>query len=257
MNTTGRCRILLISLVFVGAVCGVEDARGADGFIPVRWVDDGDTIVLADGRRIRYIGINAPEVAHEGKPAEAFGAEARAFNRSLVYKKKVRLELDEEKFDQYNRVLAYVFLQDGTFVNAELVKTGHAWFVSRKPNRAYDSTLLALQREAMAKRLVIWERFPNHEGPFLGNRRSRRFHRMSCPFGSTTREDNRTVFKTAYDAFWDGYSPCKKCSRFPFLLLSVHGSGSYVLFQQNLIINDFQIPRFFQIIDHLFFNISF
>ena len=202
-------------MLSVAPVSWAGDSREADGLVSVRWVDDGDTIVLADGRRIRYIGINAPEVAREGKPAERFGDEARVFNRSLVFEKKVRLEFDEEKFDQYNRILAYVFLQDGTFVNAELVRSGHAHFVFRKPNRAHDSRLLALQREAMAKKLGIWERFPDHGGPFLGNTDSRRFHSVSCPYGRAINEDNRTVFKTKYDAFWNGYCPCRKCLSIP------------------------------------------
>lgn len=204
------------STFFVAAVllmlfC-LYEAASADSFHLVQWVDDGDTIVLGDGRRVRYIGINAPEVAHENRPAERFGTEAGDFNRKLVYKKKVRLEFDREKHDQYGRVLAYVFLQDNTFVNAELIKGGYAFYVFRRPNTKYDSLLLRLQREAMAKRLGMWEGFSNQKGPFLGNRHSRRFHLMTCPFGKATAPKHRNIFKAKYDAFWAGYSPCKRCN---------------------------------------------
>jgi endonuclease YncB( thermonuclease family) len=203
---------LTISVACLLVLSGLYGGALADSLCRVRWVDDGDTVVLADGRRVRYTGINAPEVAHEDRPPERFGPEARDFNRKLVYKKKVRLEFDREKYDQYGRVLAYVFLQDGTFVNAELVKGGYAYYVFRRPNTKYDSQLLRLQREAMAKRVGMWERFPDQGGPLLGNRHARRFHQMTCPFGKATSPKHRITFKTKYDAFWAGYSPCKRCN---------------------------------------------
>ena len=178
----------------------------------VRWVDDGDTVVLSDGTRVRYIGINAPEIAHETRPPERCGPEARAFNRNLVYQKPVRLELDRERQDQYGRLLAYVFLKDGTFVNAELVRAGHAYYLFRTPNTKYDQLLLRLQRDAMAKRVGLWKRFPDKRGTYVGNGRSKRFHHPDCPFGKMISSNNRIVFRTKYDAFWAGYAPCKRCN---------------------------------------------
>ena len=201
-----------ILLVFLVAFSGLYEAVLASSFHRVRWVDDGDTVVLADGRRVRYAGINAPEVAHENSPAERFGPEARDFNGKLVLMNKVGLEFDREKNDQYGRVLAYVFLQDGIFVNAELVKNGYAYYVFRRPNTKYDPLLLRCQREAMSKRVGMWQRFPDQKGPFLGNSRSRRFHRMMCNFGKATSTKHRIFFKDKYEAFWAGYSPCKSCN---------------------------------------------
>jgi micrococcal nuclease len=178
----------------------------------VRWVDDGDTVVLSDGTRVRYIGINAPEIAHEDRPAERFGPEARAFNRKLVDQKRVRLELDRERQDQYGRLLAYVFLEDGTLVNAELVRAGYAYYLFLTANTTYDQLLLRLQREAMAKRVGLWRGFPDQQGTYVGNGRSKRFHQANCPFGKTISPENRVVFKTKYDAFWAGYAPCKRCN---------------------------------------------
>jgi len=204
-------RVLLFLLLSFSILCGPAVLFGADRLVQVRWVDDGDTIVLSDGTRVRYGGVNAPEVAHKNRPAEPLGPEAREVNRKLVYKKKVRLEFDREKYDQYGRVLAYVFLEDGTFVNGALLTSGYAYFVFRKPNTKHDSKLLAFQREAMTKRVGLWATLSAQSGPFLGNRRSKRFHQMDCPFGSQTLSRNRKIFKTKYDAFWEGYSPCKKC----------------------------------------------
>ena len=203
-----RISFKLCILLFLAIVALPDTAASASSPVMVKKVIDGDTIVLADGKRVRYIGINSPEL---GGPAERFGSEAREFNRKLVDREKVLLEFDREKQDQYGRVLAYVFLPDDTFVNAELVRSGHAYCVFRRPNTKYDPLLLQLQREAMAKKVGMWEKYPNEEGPFLGNRHSRRFHKMTCPFGGNTAAKNRTMFKTSYDAYLSGYSPCKRC----------------------------------------------
>jgi endonuclease YncB( thermonuclease family) len=200
---TGIGLILAVVLLYEAAV--------AWQWSQVRWVDDGDTVVLSDGTRVRYIGVNAPEIAHEDMPAERFGPEAKAFNRKLVYQKKVRLELDRERHDQYGRLLAYVFLENGTFVNAGLVKGGYAYCFFQRPNTKYDRFLLTLQREAMAKRVGLWKAFHDESGPYIGNTRSRRFHRPTCRFGKATSAKSRIIFKKKYDAYWAGYSPCKQC----------------------------------------------
>jgi micrococcal nuclease len=204
-------KTLSIRLCLSVALLLLYTAAGAAEWKKVRWVDDGDTVVLSDGTKVRYIGINAPEVAHEERRAERFGPEATAFNRKLVHGKKVRLALDRERRDQYGRLLAYLFLEDGRFVNGELVKNGFAYFVFRRPNNKYDEILLRLQRQAMEKRAGLWKDLPDKGGPWVGNRNSRRFHRPDCPFGKAMAAKNRILFEQQYDAFWAGYSPCKKC----------------------------------------------
>ncbi|MDY6953582.1 MAG: thermonuclease family protein [Thermodesulfobacteriota bacterium] len=199
----GPCLLLALLLGWSGA--------WASEWKRVEWVDDGDTVVVSGGVRVRYIGVNAPEVAHKERSAERFGPEARAFNRKLVFHKKVRLELGREEHDQYGRLLAYVFLKDGTFVNAELVNGGYGHCLFQRPNTKYDEQLLGLQREAMEKRVGLWEGFVDEKGPYVGNRETRRFHRAGCPFGKTVSPRNRVLLKTRYDAFWHGFSPCKRC----------------------------------------------
>ena len=77
-------------------------------------VIDGDTVILSTGEKVRYIGINAPEMG------EPFYMEAKRENRKLVLGKEVELEFDREERDQYKRLLAYIFVGD-TFVNYELL----------------------------------------------------------------------------------------------------------------------------------------
>lgn len=117
---------------------------------------DGDTVVLVGGERVRYVGMDTPELHHPRKPVQPYAREAWMFNRDLVDGRRVRLEFDVEPKDRYGRTLAYVFLEDGTFVNAELVRQGYARILTIPPNVKYQDQFLALQREAQAARRGLW-----------------------------------------------------------------------------------------------------
>src|SRR5574341_615062 len=121
----------------------------ADEFGRVKQVYDGDTVLLEDGRRVRYLGINAPEFR------EPFYLKAKRYNESLVLGHEVRLDFDVERTDTYDRLLAYVYAGD-QMVNAELVRLGlaHAFFIG--PDRKHNALLLRLQNEARQRRLGIW-----------------------------------------------------------------------------------------------------
>jgi endonuclease YncB( thermonuclease family) len=157
----------------------------ADSCYQVRWVDDGDTIVLKDGRRVRYTAINAPEIQHKDQQAEPLGYKAKGFNKKLVYQKSVCLEFDKETQDQYGRTLAYVFLKDGTFVNATMVVEGYAFYLYRRPNLNYNSMLLKSQRDAMRANKGIWQNWREQKATYVGNKRSKRFHLPSCSFAKS------------------------------------------------------------------------
>ena len=120
-------------------------------------VIDGDTILLANKERIRYVGINTPETNHPSKPVEWMGKEAKEYNRGLVEHKWVYLEFDIELRDKYGRLLAYVFVDD-TFVNAELVKQGYAQVLTIPPNVKHTGLFLDLEREARAAKRGLWSK---------------------------------------------------------------------------------------------------
>ncbi len=118
-------------------------------------VIDGDTIVLAGGEKVRYIGVDTPETVHPQKPVEFMGKEASAFNKALVEGKDIRLEYDVGRKDRYGRTLAYVYL-DTLFVNAELVRQGYAQVSTYPPNVKYVDLFVALQREARDAGRGLW-----------------------------------------------------------------------------------------------------
>ena len=115
-------------------------------------VIDGDTIVIEDGSRVRYIGIDTPEVYPR---AEDFGMEAWQSNRELVAGKNVRLERDVSDTDRYGRLLRYVYV-NGVFVNAELVRQGLARARAYPPDTKYHSYLEELETEARQAGRGIW-----------------------------------------------------------------------------------------------------
>lgn len=131
--------------------------------IRITKVIDGDTVELADGERVRYIGINTPELRRKIKgnwvyDPQPFAEEAADFNRKLTEGEIARLEFDVEKRDRYGRLLAYVYLEDGTFVNAELVGQGYAQIMTIPPNVKYVDLFLRLQREARENSRGLWGR---------------------------------------------------------------------------------------------------
>ncbi|MGD8797107.1 MAG: thermonuclease family protein [Desulfobacterales bacterium] len=197
---------VVCSLIFLlGTACS------ADTDYQVKWVVDGDTILLTEGAKVRYIGINSPELPREDHVGEPYADEAKRYNARLVDHKKVRLEFDVEPNDRFQRRLAYVFLKGGTFVNAEMLSQGYAYLLYVRPNVKYQATLLTAQRAAMSAKRGIWSNWREHSSTYIGNKRSLRFHLTTCASGRRIKPKNRIVFKKKWDAYWEGYAPAKPC----------------------------------------------
>jgi micrococcal nuclease len=92
----------------------------AQNVVRAERVVDGDTLLLTNGEYVRLIGVDTPETKHPQKPVEYFGKEAYLFTKRIVEGKEVRLEYDQTRRDRYGRILAYVYLMDGTFVWRQL-----------------------------------------------------------------------------------------------------------------------------------------
>lgn len=131
-----------------------DDAAPPDGDrAEVTYVFDGDTIeVELDGRtyRLRYIGVDTPE------REEPFYQAAFDFNRELVEGETVTLMRDVSETDQYGRLLRYVYLDDGTFVNAAIIRAGMGRIVTFPPDVAQTENLKQLQEEAREAGAGMW-----------------------------------------------------------------------------------------------------
>ncbi len=148
--------LLCYSLVFSG--CAAKNSGQQEYASSVKRVIDGDTIVLWNRERVRYIGIDTPELHHPKKPIEYLAKEAKEFNEKLVGGKKVNLKFDVEKRDKYGRLLAYVYLEDGTFVNADILKEGYAQLLTIPPNVKHVELFIRSQREARENNRGLWSK---------------------------------------------------------------------------------------------------
>jgi micrococcal nuclease len=150
-------RSLALALLFLFSVllpptimaARTEGARVAEVF-------DGDTVRLADGRHIRLIGINAPELGHDGRPDEPFATAARDRLSRLVLGREIRLVFEEQEYDHYGRSLAHVELTDGTQVEEVLLKEGLASAIAIPPNVREIARLQAAEARARLAHNGLW-----------------------------------------------------------------------------------------------------
>jgi micrococcal nuclease len=121
----------------------------------VKRVIDGDTLLLINGEKVRLIGVDTPETKHPQKRVQYFGREAHLFTERMVGGKEVRFEFERQKRDKYGRLLAYVYLSDGTFLNAEIIKQGYGFAYTRFPFK-YMEEFRRYQREARENGKGLW-----------------------------------------------------------------------------------------------------
>ena len=147
--------LLLCSLPALALNCPADHI---DEQVRVIGVSDGDTLRLADNRRVRIIGINTPELAHDGRPADALAEEAHQHLQKLVRQSnnRVGLRLGEENRDRHGRILAHVFLANGENVEAHMLGQGLASRVAVPPNVWGQDCLIQAENEARAAGRGIW-----------------------------------------------------------------------------------------------------
>lgn len=125
----------------------------------VERVVDGDTFIAAiAGRneRIRLIGVDTPETVDPDRPVQPYGKEASNFAKHMLNGRTVRLVGDVEARDRYGRLLAYVWLPDGTFWNALLAAEGYAQLITIPPDVTYAGLFRRLVDEARSANRGLW-----------------------------------------------------------------------------------------------------
>lgn len=132
-----------------------------DGLYPVKRVVDGDTIIVQiDGEdyRVRMIGVDTPESVHpDAEKNTQEGLDASAWTKDLLTGQSVYLEYDVDRWDDYDRLLAYVYLSDGTtMVNKLLLENGMARTMTIQPNSKYADSFAKIQSEARKKGVGFW-----------------------------------------------------------------------------------------------------
>jgi micrococcal nuclease len=207
-----KCCFVVLLTMLLHVAPALSWGGSPPGSGKVAFVCDGDTIILESGERIRYLGIDAPEVAHESAKADCFGDDAKKLNSDLLLHKQVSLQYDRELTDPHGRLLAYVILPDGRCANLEMLRAGCA-YVFRPPKdfRRLDEFLL-VQREAIHKLKGMWGACPVKSAKtYLGNRGSYVFHRPECALGKKIGVRQRLSFAVRQAALEQGYRPCRFC----------------------------------------------
>jgi endonuclease YncB( thermonuclease family) len=155
MNMKVKCLgiITVISLLVLTIGCAISSTPLVTRII------DGDTIEVNIGgniHKVRYIGIDTPELTDERAEFNALAQEATRYNRQLVEGKTIRLEKDVSEADKYGRLLRYVYIEN-TLVNAELVRKGLAWAKSYPPDTKYQDILAKAEAQAKEEKIGIWK----------------------------------------------------------------------------------------------------
>ncbi|MCL0081331.1 thermonuclease family protein [Peptococcaceae bacterium] len=145
---------LLVILLVITLIPGCNDHDG--NWHTVKRVIDGDTFIISPDERVRIIGVDTPETVKPNTEPEPYGQEASAFAKEMLEGKKVRLEFDVQEQDRFGRLLAYVYLEDGTFFNALLLKKGYAQVMTVPPNVRYAEDFLKYQRQARENKKGLW-----------------------------------------------------------------------------------------------------
>ncbi len=120
-------------------------------------VIDGDTIVIdKDEKIVRLLGIDAPETNHPDYPEQKFAQEAKKYLRQRIEFKRVKIEYNiEEPYDIYNRLLAYIYLNN-KLINAEMIKSGHAYVYTKK-ECSKTKEFLILETVARQFKKGVWK----------------------------------------------------------------------------------------------------
>ena len=151
--------IFLFTFLFFFAQAQLQE----NTWYKVSKITDGDTFYVttssSEKYKIRLIGIDAPETRNVGVKVrkEYFGTEAKNFVTQLLRNKKVKLTFDVQKTDRYGRVLAYVYLENGIFLNQYLVEKGYAVVSTFPPNVKFVEKFTQAERNARKQKLGMWK----------------------------------------------------------------------------------------------------
>lgn len=132
-------------------------------YYTVSKVSDGDTFwfINEDNQKVkaRLIGVDAPEShASEHKKVQFFGKEAQEYLTKMLLNKNIRIETDVAPRDKYGRLLVYAWLEDGTFVNADLIEQGYARLLTIPPNIRFAESFIKLQEDARENHRGMWNK---------------------------------------------------------------------------------------------------
>jgi len=147
----------LFSGVLLADPCQLAE-RGE--LVASQFVLDGDTLQLTDGRRLRLIGLDTPEIGRRGEPSQPFSQAAKRRLQELAGASGLRLVVGTEGRDRYGRTLGHLFSADGYNLEARLLEEGLGFAIAVPPNTVLARCHLDAERRARSARLGLWGESP-------------------------------------------------------------------------------------------------
>jgi micrococcal nuclease len=146
-----------VLLILVGPADACQ-ANRIDEEAQVASVYDGDTVWLADGRKLRLIGLDTPELGHDGTAPEPFAQQAADALSVLLarHRYRVLMRYDIERRDDYGRWLAHLYLPDGTSITAHMLRAGLATHLTVPPDTYDLDCYRRAEAQARAADTGIW-----------------------------------------------------------------------------------------------------
>ena len=201
---------LWLSLAPFSNVSGSENRQAA----LVDQAITGDTVRLEGGKELRYISLESYSPESKLDLSREYGIQAQTFNQSLVGGKKVWIEWGPKIRDKHNRLLGYVFTEDGKFVNEEIVKAGLAKVRVLVPNTRYADELRKTEWAARRGKKGIWEKEPDDPHALkqvIGEKNTKIYYYPYSTELERIPEAQLVYFSSRVDARAAGYKPCFSC----------------------------------------------
>ena len=174
----------------------------------------GDSVRLEGGQILKYNSLQSPPLQSKILLMREYGTNAFEFNKALVAGKKIWVEWGSQIRDDRNNLLGYVFLDDGTFVNQEILKAGLAKIRINPPNIKYSNVFRKAELEARRYRKGLWKNEPENpylKSEYLGEKNTKIYYFPTSPELERIPQANLVSFRSRVEAKAAGYKPCFTC----------------------------------------------
>ena len=174
----------------------------------------GDSVRLQGGKILKYAGIQAPPLQSVLPLVRQYGENSLAFNKALVEGESLLIEWGPQLRDPPNHLLGYVFLEDGTFVNDELLKSGNARMRITPPNTRYSGIFRQSELGARRSKKGLWKEEPENpylKSEYLGEKNTKIYYFPTSPELDRIPQANLVTFRSRVEAKAAGYRACSTC----------------------------------------------
>ena len=210
-NFSLKITLLVLSLItlFLNSACALDRQTAV-----VRDVLTGDTVRLQGGKILKYISVQTPPLQSIIPLVRQYGENSLLFNKKLVEGKKISIEWGSQIRDDQRNLLGYVFLEDGTFVNQEILKAGQGRLQVAPPNSKYAGGFRQAELGARRNKRGLWKEEPENpyiKSEYIGEKNSKVYYFPTSPELARIPQSYLVTFRSRVEAKAAGYKPCPTC----------------------------------------------